>query len=83
MDHNTSDHEAARDVTSSRPQSPWIAAAWMVVAIVAFFILREHWGHVLGLFPYLLLLACPLMHLFMHCGHDHHHYSAPKSGDNE
>jgi hypothetical protein len=27
---------------------------------------------VLGALPYLILLACPLMHLFMHRGHGHH-----------
>jgi hypothetical protein len=47
----------------------------MVVAIVAFFVLREHWGHILGLAPYLVLLACPLMHLFMHGGKGHDHGS--------
>jgi hypothetical protein len=36
--------------------------------IALFFLLREHWGHVLGLLPYLVLLACPLMHLFHHHG---------------
>lgn len=42
----------------------------MIVLIVAFYLLREHWGHVSGLWPYLLLLACPLMHLFHgHAGH--------------
>jgi Protein of unknown function (DUF2933) len=40
------------------------------VAIAAFFVLREHWSHALGMLPYLLLIACPLMHLF---GHGHHH----------
>lgn len=49
--------------------------------VVAFFVLREHWGHVLGFAPYLLLLACPLMHLFMHRGHGHHHGGAPRSAD--
>ncbi|MDP9809487.1 hypothetical protein J2W42_002339 [Rhizobium tibeticum] len=43
--------------------------------IVLFFMLREHWAHALGVAPYLLLLACPLMHLFHghggHGGHDH------------
>ncbi|CCF18350.1 conserved hypothetical protein; putative membrane protein [Pseudorhizobium banfieldiae] len=41
--------------------------------ILVFYILREHWGHVLGYLPYLILLACPLMHLFhRHSGgHDH------------
>ena len=40
-----------------------------VVAAALFWLLRDHWGHVLGLAPYLLFLACPLMHLFMHRGH--------------
>ena len=41
-------------------------SAWVGIIIVAFFILREHWEHALGLAPYILLLACPLMHLFGH-----------------
>jgi hypothetical protein len=46
----------------------------LIVLIVAFYLLREHWGHVPGLWPYLLLLACPLMHLFHgHGGHAGHH----------
>jgi hypothetical protein len=28
---------------------------------------------VFGVLPYLLLLACPLMHLFLHHGHGGHH----------
>jgi hypothetical protein len=33
-------------------------------------------AHILGVAPYLLFLACPLMHLFMHRGHKHrgHHH---------
>lgn len=31
----------------------------------------EHESHILSAFPYLLLLLCPLMHLFMHGGHGH------------
>jgi hypothetical protein len=50
----------------------WLLMAASLVVIVAFFILREHWAHALGLAPYLLLLACPLMHLFHgHGGHGH------------
>jgi len=45
--------------------------ATAVAAGVAFYILREHWAHALGLAPYLLFLACPLMHVFMHRGHKH------------
>jgi hypothetical protein len=49
---------------------PWIAAV-MLGLIIAFYLLREHWGHALGVLPYLLLLACPLLHLFGHGGHRH------------
>ncbi|MFC4168625.1 DUF2933 domain-containing protein [Teichococcus aestuarii] len=40
--------------------------------VAAFYVLREHYAHVFGVLPYLLLLACPLMHLFMHHGHAGH-----------
>lgn len=59
-------------MTSSRA---WLLMAASLTVIVVFFILREHWAHALGFAPYLLLLACPLMHLFHghggHEGHDH------------
>lgn len=38
-------------------------------AIAAYFLLTEHRAHVFGALPYLLILACPLMHVFMHRGH--------------
>jgi Protein of unknown function (DUF2933) len=40
----------------------------------------EHRAHVLGLLIWLPLLACPLMHLFMHHGHGGHG-SHGQSGD--
>lgn len=47
---------------------------WMlivaVIAAAAFYVLREHWGHALGFAPYLLFLACPLLHFFMHGQHN-------------
>jgi hypothetical protein len=46
--------------------------------IAAVFLITEHTAHVLGALPYLLLLACPLMHIFMHHGHhDHAAHRAP------
>lgn len=42
------------------------------VAIAAYFLWTEHRAHLIGGLPYLLLLACPLMHLFMHRGHGGH-----------
>nr|WP_137922113.1 DUF2933 domain-containing protein [Hydrogenophaga sp. 2FB] len=53
----------------------------LTVALIAgFFLLREHWGHVLGYWPYLLLLACPLMHLMHGNGHGGHGSHSQDSG---
>lgn len=48
----------------------WVFLGFLAVA--AFFLLSEHRAHFLGALPYLLLLACPLMHLFHHRGHHAH-----------
>jgi len=48
----------------------WILIAFL--AIAAFYLFTEHRAHLLGALPFLLLLACPLMHLFMHHGHGDH-----------
>ena len=49
----------------------WVLGGFMVVA--AYFLLTEHRAHVVAFLPYVLLLACPLMHLFMHHGHGGRH----------
>lgn len=41
-------------------------------AIATYFLLSEHRAHFIGALPLLLLLACPLMHVFMHNGHGSH-----------
>lgn len=44
----------------------------ILVAALGAYLLWTHTGHVLAAAPYLLLLACPLMHLFGHRhGHSH------------
>lgn len=43
------------------------------LAIAGYFLFTEHRAHVLPYLPFLLLLACPLMHFFMHRGHGHGH----------
>lgn len=40
--------------------------------VAAFFLWTEHRAHLMGALPYLLLLACPLMHMFHHHGHGGH-----------
>ena len=42
-------------------------------AIALLLIAYEHRVHVLGILPWLLILACPLMHLFMHLFMHHGH----------
>ena len=49
----------------------------VLVAIFAF-LLTEHSAHVFGILPYLLLLACPLLHMFMHGSHSKHGASEDK-----
>ena len=53
------------------------------LAIVGYFLFTEHRAHVIPYLPFLLLLACPLMHFFMHRGHGHGHggHEHNKSGE--
>ncbi|WP_064695320.1 DUF2933 domain-containing protein [Rhizobium aegyptiacum] len=63
-------------MNDNHPPSAWsaysrtvfIAFAAIALALIAY----EHRVHVLGILPWLLILACPLMHLFMHHGHGGH-----------
>ena len=54
-------------------QSWWWSPAGVVtvgfLGVAGFFLLTEHTAHVFGVLPWLLIAACPLMHLFMHHGH--------------
>ena len=61
-------HDAGTQVSGRAKQ------VFVLFAIVAaFFLLAEHRAHVLPYLPWLLLAACPLMHLFMHHGKHHEH----------
>ena len=54
-----------------------VGAGFLLVAI--FFLLSEHRAHLFGVLPLLLILACPLLHLFMHRGHHgHRHGEQPR-----
>ena len=43
--------------------------------VIGYFLWMEHRAHVVEYLPYLLLVACLLMHVFMHRGHGHGHGS--------
>lgn len=64
----TAEHEPLKG-ESGPGRAKWVLIGFLAVA--GFFLFTEHQAHVLGILPYLLLLACPLMHLFMHGGHGH------------
>ncbi len=53
-----------------------------IVSVAAFFLVTEHTAHLFGAIPYLLVLACLLLHRFMHGGHGSHggHQDRPSGG---
>jgi len=76
MNHQHDRHEPPPSFLASR----YAIGLVVIGGVAAYFLLAEHLAHVLGALPYLLLLACPLMHVFMHGGHGkhgHHQQSKP------
>ena len=68
--------------TSRQPfRIPIWAGAALFGAIAVFFLWEEHSAHLLGALPYVLLLSCPLIHLFMHRGHGHDDGRSSQSSD--
>jgi len=67
--HSQHDHQ-------DNPPSFWKSKSVLVLvafaAIATFLLLSEHRAHFLGALPYMLILACPLLHIFMHGGHGGH-----------
>ncbi len=55
--------------TIRRPRVGSILAGFGLIA--GFLLLTEHRAHLFGVLPWLLLLACPFLHLFSHGGHGH------------
>ncbi len=58
-------------------ETPWWRTPFGLVlcgflAVAAFFLITERTAHVFSVLPFLLLAACPLMHLFMHHGDGTH-----------
>jgi hypothetical protein len=52
----------------------WLIACVYIGGLIAgTFLIIQHWVHIPVFLPYLVFLACPLMHLFMHHGHGSHH----------
>ena len=74
-DHAHSPQPAQRPDQDSAPPfwgSRYALGLLVFGAVAAYFLLSEHRAHFFGALPFLLLLACPLMHMFMHRGHGGH-----------
>lgn len=69
MAHNHNNHQSG---TGSRWLSPAKIALYVFLGIAAFFLFTEHLAHLIPFLPWMFLLLCPLMHLFMHGGHGGH-----------
>jgi hypothetical protein len=78
-------HQHEPDIgTETISRAKWVFIGF--AAIAAYFLIAEHKAHLseyLKYWPYLLLLACPLMHLFMHGGHGGGHGSHGNESDEE
>ena len=60
--------------STTEPGKNWLGihrAVWCVLGVALALLLIEHFTHVLGVLPYLLILACPIMHFVMHGKHGH------------
>ncbi len=56
---------------ATSPRRFWLAFGGFAVLAIAV-LWEEHKLHIMGALPYLILAACPLMHL-LHHGHGGHH----------
>lgn len=67
MDHNNHAGEK-QSFFASRANIVFVG----FLAIAGYFLITEHAAHIIPFLPWLLLLACPLMHFFMHGRHGGH-----------
>jgi hypothetical protein len=64
---------------SIKSKAGLVLIGFLIIAGALLF--TEHRAHVLGLLIWLPLLACPLMHVFMHGGHGHHGSTDQQNSD--
>ena len=63
-------------------QTQWWKSRWpevvlgLLTAALSYFLWTEHRSHIIAVLPFALFLTCPLMHLFMHRGHNGHRRAA-------
>lgn len=79
-------HDHRREPDSgngTKSRAKWVFIGFALIA--AYFLVTEHRAHLSGWLAsygiWLLLLACPLLHLFMHGGHGGHGSHRDDSGE--
>lgn len=82
-------HEHSMHTHGTEPE-PAVAASplrrgrwvfWIFAILALAYLLAEHRAHFLRALPFLIILACPLLHMFMHGGHGGHGGHAAASPD--
>ena len=71
-DHSNMGPAGSDGPNRQRTVSRWVFFGFVLIA--GYFLITEHRAHLVGFVPYLpflLLAACPLLHLFHHGGHGH------------
>ena len=58
-------------------------AALGLIAAASYFLLMEHTQHVFQFLPFMILLLCPLMHVFMHGSHGKHEHHEDTSHEKD
>jgi cell division protein FtsW (lipid II flippase) len=81
-------HEHGREPdggNAMKRRARWVFAGFL--AIAAYFFITEHRAHLSGWLStygvFVLLLACPVLHLFMHGKHGHGSRGKPDPGSRE
>jgi hypothetical protein len=85
-DHLTHQHGNHPGADEQRAQAWRVRARWVFIAfavIAAGYLISEHRAHLGGVLPFLIILACPLLHMFMHGGHGGHGDHSGHGGGSE
>jgi L-asparagine transporter-like permease len=61
-----------QDKAGPHPARYWLVLVVFLILVVVL-LWKEHQAHLIGALPWVLILVlCPLMHVFMHGGHSTH-----------
>lgn len=76
--HADHDHQEVQE-ERTLSKSKMVLIGFLLIA--AYFMFTEHRAHIIPILPYLLILVCPLMHIFMHGGDGGHGSHKNGNGD--